>query len=290
MKNIGYFFKEAKTIFHVDRLSNVLSIFSIGLIFFILSTITTAWWVSHQLVDMLKNEAEINIFFQEDMEDVKVDSLMESIGMIRDVKEVKLVDKEESHERMVEILGKEAKVLELFDSNPFQAFIEVKINVEKLDRILETLESIEAIDYIRDNKDVIDKLQNLISLLTIVGVLVITATGISTLVVISHIIRQGIYNNREQINTLRLLGAPESFIGFPFVLEGLFLTVAGGLLAFGLVYLGVKTAYGQIGSNIFIPLPHMEDLLKSMGVFILFASGVLGIGGSIFGLKSAKVN
>ena len=290
MKNIGYFFKEARTIFQVDRLSNILSIFSIGLIFLILSTITTAWWVSHQLVNMLRDEAEINVFFQEDMEDVNINTLMESIGIIGDVKDVKLVDKEESHQRMVEILGKEAKVLELFDSNPFQAFIEVKINVEKLDTILERLESIEAIDYIRDNKDVIDKLQNLISLLTIVGVLVITATGISTLVVISHIIRQGIYNNREQINTLRLLGAPESFIGFPFVLEGLFLTVAGGLLAFGLVYLGVKTAYGQIGSNIFIPLPHMEDLLKSMGVFILFASGVLGIGGSIFGLKSAKVN
>ncbi|MFA7410621.1 MAG: permease-like cell division protein FtsX [Tissierellaceae bacterium] len=289
MKNLGYFFKEAKTIFRIDFLSNLLSIFSIGLIFFILSSIVSAWWISQDLVDMLKKEAEINIYFDEKMTDSEINNLIEGIRMIREVGQVKLVDKEESHDRMVDILGKEAKVLELFDSNPFQAFIEVKINMEKLDSILEKLELFKDIDYIRDNRDIIDKLQSLIGLLTLVGILVVTATGISTLVVISHIIRQGIYNNREQINTLRLLGAPDSFIGFPFLLEGLFLTMAGGLMALGLVYLTIRMGYGQISSNLFIPLPDMKTLTSFMAIFILSTSGLLGIIGSFFGLNSARI-
>ena len=147
------------------------------------------------------------------------------------------------------------------------------------------------IDYIRDNKDIIDKLQKIITILTIVGLLVITATGISTLVVISHIIRQGIYNNRDQINTLKLLGAPDSFIGFPFLLEGLFLTLVGGILALGLIFFTFKLGYNQIGTSLlFIPLPNMESLVKTIALFILTLSGALGIIGSFFGLSSAKGN
>ena len=228
--NVGYFFKEAKNIFKVDRLSNLFSVFSIGLIFFILSMIFSGWWVSTEIIEVLQKEAEINIYYDEQIEDLRINNLIENIGNIQGVREVNLVGQEESYDRMVDILGKEASILELFSNNPFTSFIEVKINMDEVDTILSQMETIEDIEYVRDNKEVIDSLQRIIAILTILGVLVIAAVGISTLVVVSHIIRQGIYNNREQINTLKLLGAPDGFIGFPFMLEGLALTIGGGLL------------------------------------------------------------
>lgn len=291
ISNLGYFLKEARTIFRIDFLSNVFSIFSIGLVFFILSMVISGWWISKEVVEVLQKEAEINIYFEEKLEDLRIYNLMENIKNIKGVREAKLVDREESYRRMEEILDKEARILELFDENPFQPFIEVKIDIEQVDEILEDIKSLEDIDYIRDNKDIIDKLQKIITVLTIVGLLIITATGISTLVVISHIIRQGIYNNRDQINTLKLLGAPDSFIGFPFLLEGLFLTLIGGILAFGLIFFTFKLGYEQIGTALlFVPLPNMEVLVKTIGSFILILSGILGIIGSFFGLSSAKGN
>lgn len=291
ISNLGYFLKEARTIFRIDFLSNVFSIFSIGLVFFILSMVISGWWISKEVVEVLQKEAEINIYFEENLEDLRIYNLMENIKNIKGVREAKLVDREESYRRMEEILDKEARILELFDENPFQPFIEVKIDIEQVDEILEDIKSLEDIDYIRDNKDIIDKLQKIITVLTIVGLLIITATGISTLVVISHIIRQGIYNNRDQINTLKLLGAPDSFIGFPFLLEGLFLTLIGGILAFGLIFFTFKLGYEQIGTALlFVPLPNMEVLVKTIGSFILILGGILGIIGSFFGLSSAKGN
>ena len=253
--------------------------------------VISGWWISKEVVEVLQKEAEINIYFEENLEDLRIYNLMENIKNIKGVREAKLVDREESYRRMEEILDKEARILELFDENPFQPFIEVKIDIEQVDEILEDIKSLEDIDYIRDNKDIIDKLQKIITVLTIVGLLIITATGISTLVVISHIIRQGIYNNRDQINTLKLLGAPDSFIGFPFLLEGLFLTLIGGILAFGLIFFTFKLGYEQIGTALlFVPLPNMEVLVKTIGSFILILSGILGIIGSFFGLSSAKGN
>ena len=81
---------------------------------------------------------------------------------------------------------------------------------------MEDLEPLENIDYIRDSKDIIDKLEKNNNYTYYGGNPCDTPQVISALVVISHIIRQGIYNSRDQINTLKLLGAPDSFIGFPF--------------------------------------------------------------------------
>lgn len=289
--NLGYFMKESNTIFRVDFLSNIFSIFSIGLIFFILSMIFSGWWVTDQVIEVLQKEAEINVYFDEGLKDEEVNHLIQSIGRIDGVREAALVDEEESYNRMVDILGKEARMLELFEANPFSSFIEVKIHIDKIDTVLERLELLDEIQHVRDNKEVIDRLQKIITMLTVLGVLVITAVGISTLVVVSHIIRQGIYNNREMINTLKLLGAPDSFIGFPFLLEGLILTVGGGVVASSLGALILNYGYNQIGGSMtFIPLPPKEAIISSLTILTMSLSFVLGIVGSLFGLSSAKAS
>lgn len=289
--NLDYFFKEARTIFRVDLLSNILSIFSIGLIFFILSMIFSGWWISNEIVEVLQKEAEINVYFDEKIEDSKIMKLVSDIENIEGVREVVLVNREESYDRMVDILGKEAHMLELFETNPFSSFIETKIQIGDIDIVLERLEKLDNIEHIRDNKQVIDRLENIISILTVLGILIVVAVGISTLIVISHIIRQGIYNNREQISTLKLLGAPDSFIGFPFLMEGLFLTILGGLIGSTLIGFTIYYGIGQMGVDLpFVPLPDSKKLVHSVIFLIMSLSCGLGIMGSIFGLMSAKDN
>ena len=284
--NLGYYFKEARTLFKVDFLSNIFSIFSIGLILFILSLVISGWWISNNVIEIIQREAEINVYFNNNLDNREVLNLIENIKAIEGIGKATLVDEDESYDRMVEILGTEASILKLFDDNPFDSFIEVQIHIDEVDSILEELESIEDVEYIRDNKKVIDRLQNVVNILKIIGLLAVVAVGISTMVVVSHIIRQGIYNNREQINTLELLGAPEFFIGFPFLLEGLFLTLTGGVLASTLLVLTFKYGYGQIQVAIpFIPLIPSKDLMTNMTIFTIAISGVLGAVGSLFGLK-----
>ncbi len=287
--NIKYFLKEAKTIFKVDLLSNLFSILSISFILLILSMISSGLWVSNQLVTTLEKEAEINIYYKEDMEIEDINKLSEKIGKVDGVTGSQVISQGESFNRMEEILGKEAKILGYFDDNPFSSFIEVKIDIIKLDWVLDSLNNMADIESIRDNRQILDRLSEITLLLKFLGLLFIVAIGISTIVVISHIIRQGIYNNRDMINTLKLLGAPNLFIGFPFLLEGLLLTLCGGLLAAILSNIVINYVYGQmLGSLPFIPLPDKDILKWNLNLLIFVLSGSLGIAGSIFGLNSAK--
>lgn len=283
--NMGYFFKEAKTLFKVDLMSNILSILSIGLIFFILALVISGWDVMSFIIETIEKEAEINIYYREGLNDGEISKLVDDIKAVEGVGNVKIVDEEESYLRMKDILGDEAHILELFEDNPFSSFIEVQINIAESDIILDKLNGIQNIEYIRDNKSVLDRLYDMVSVLKFIGILAVAAVGVSTLMVVSHIIRQGIYNNRAQINTLKLLGAPQPFIDFPFLLEGLFLTLIGGVIALILLFVLLNYGYRQVEMAIpFIPLPAVDNLIRDIVTFTIVTSGILGIIGSLLGV------
>ncbi len=293
MKNIllntGYFLKETKTMIKLNLFSNVLSVFSTSLIFFIFAMIVSSWWISSQVVETIQGEAEINVYYGENIDNKDVMQLVENIKVVKGVKEARIVDEIEAYDRMVKILGKEAKVLEFFDDNPFSSFVEVKINLEEMNEVLERLDYMIGIDHVRDNREILDRIRNIAGVLRLLGYLVVISIGISTLVIISHIIRMGIYNNREQINTLRLLGAPETFIALPFVIEGLLLTLGGGIIAVAMAALALKYIYGQMSGPLpFIPLPPLETLTYLMVTLVISLSIILGILGSLLGLSSAR--
>ena len=289
--NAGYFLKEVKTMIRLNLTSNSLTVLSTGLIFFILAMIISGWWVSSHVVNVVQGEAEINVYLDESVVSTNKDvmQLVESIKGLEGVRAARLVDKEEAYGKMVEILGKEASVLKNFEDNPFSSFVELKINLAEIDPVLERLNHMVGVEHVRDNRAVLDRLRNIAGLLKLVGFLVVAAVGISTLVIISHIIRLEISNNKEQINTLRLLGAPETFIAFPFLLEGLLLTIGGGILAVALAAFSVSYLYARTAGPLpFIPLPPQETLLSGITIVVMLLSAVLGIVGSILGLLSVN--
>ena len=289
VNNLGYYTKEAKTLFRIDFLSNISSIISIGLIFFVLALVISGWKITNHTIGIVESEAEINVYFDDMLDGQDIAYLEEDIKQISGIEKVIYIDEDESYNRMAEILGRESHVLSLFDENPFTPFIEVQIHMDEIEHILNELENIDSIEYIRDNKEIIDRLKGIVILLKILGVLALLAVGVSTLIIVSHIIRQGIYTNKEQIKTLKLLGAPDTFINLPFLLEGLFLTISGGIIASLLLIFAVKYSYGKMGTILpFIPLPSSKSLIGNIVTIIISISGILGIIGSIFGLRPTK--
>jgi len=289
MYNMGYFFREVRTIIKLNLMSNVFSLLSIGLIFFILAMVVSGWRVSGMVVEAIKDEAEVSVYFNEQLKADEIKELVEAIADIPQVREARLVDADEAYGRMEKILGKEARVLGYFEDNPFSPFIEVKIDIEGIDPILEEMSYLIGIEHIRDNREVLGRISSITAILGILGSLVVTAVGISTMVIVSHIIRMGIYENREQINTLRLMGAPESFIGFPFMLEGLMLTIGGGALASMLMALLLKYMYSWVAGPLpFIPLPSPGALTGELVILVMILSILMGMAGGWFGLSSAR--
>ena len=285
--NIGYFMKEAWRTIRMNFLSNFFSIIGTGLILFLLGLVTVGTIIGNQFITKLSQEAEISAYFVEDMGVDAAKELVSEIQNIQGVWNAKLIDEMQACAMMEDMLGEEAKILELFEDNPFKAFIEIRIDLDAMETVLSQVASLEGIDYVRDNRAVLKQLQSIIRGVEVVGYLITLAVGITTLILLSHMIRQGIYNNREQINTLRLLGAPGSFIGFPYVLVGVLLTLLGGGLAIALLILLIDGGYPKISGTIpFLPLPSQTLLIQQSATLIVTVGVILGVLGSLFGLSS----
>lgn len=287
MKNMSYFIKEAARIIRSNKLSNLFSFIGTTLILFLLALVIGIWGISSQMTEMLKDEAEINAYFKKDIADTG--ELLESIKQIDGVLEVRLVSEEEARSRMERILGEDSEILNLFEENPFEAYFEVKIDLDKTDSVFSRISSLNGIDYVRENREVLEQIERITKAIEVLGYLVIAAVSITTLVIISHMIRQGIYQNHEQIKTLVLLGAPDNFINFPYVLVGFLLTFGGGIAAAVFISILINQGYSRFGGSLpFIPLPPKKQLVYGLSLFLLSVSAALGILGSLFGVSTSK--
>ena len=285
--NTGYFFKEARTMMQANRLSNAFTFLATTLVLLLLALAVTYWSISTRLVYMLEQEAEVSAFFHQSIDSNEAQSLAHHISTFDGVLSARVVDESEAYNRMHDILADESSVLELFDDNPFEAYIEIKVIPENVNYTVERVKSLNQISSVRDNLEILDQISSLTNTIKAIGYLVIITVGIATVIIISHMIRQGIYNNREQINSLRLLGASRMFIGFPFVCVGMIITISAGILALGISLSLTHYAYEQIGSIIsFIPLPLKNELMLTIIIVLAAVSVLLALLGSIFGLSS----
>jgi cell division transport system permease protein len=287
--NLGYFLLEAKRSIRFNPLSNFFSVVGTGLILFLLGLVLTGWSIGDRLVTALQEEAEVSAYFTDNIDRTQAIALADRIKAMDGVLNSSYIDEAQAYEQSKKMLGNEAKILELFDENPFEAYIDVRINLDSMDEIIAGVSELEGIEYVRDNREVLGQMKGIVNALKLIGILIAVAVGITTLIIISHMIRQGIYNNRNQINTLKLLGAPGGFIGFPFVLAGIFLTLLGGALAAGLLAVLLNEGYNRLsGYILFLPMPPMEQLRDGVSVIILTVSACLGLLGSLFGLTSIR--
>ncbi len=285
--NIFYFLVEAVRTIRFNPLSNFFSVLGTGLILFLLGMVFAGWNVGDKLLTALQEEAEVSAYFDNSIDEPAALALIETIEGLEGVLQARYINDLEAKSQMQDMLGDEADILELFNENPFEAYIEIGIDLEYMDQVLLAVTELEGIEYLRDNRDILEQMKGISKGIKMVGILIAAAVGITTLIILSHMIRQGIYNNRDQINTLRLLGAPNGFIGFPFLITGTTLTLLGGALAAGLLILLLNKGYGQIKGFIpFIPLPSLEELRDRASILIILVSAALGFLGSLFGLSS----
>lgn len=284
--NFPYFLREAGTLARKDLSSYILSALSLSMIFFILSMTAGLGYSMSSMAESLQSEAEISIYYDIGFDPGKISKDLQEID---GVEEIILIQADEARDRMIELLGDDSKILALFDYNPFSEYLEVHIQLDMAEEISVSAGSIEGVNYVRDNREVLTKLKDISSVFNLAGLLIIAAVGTATVVLTSHIIRQGIYLNRDAIGTLKLLGAPDRFIYLPFIINGVFLSILSGILSLGVTITAVSQIYnGLVGSLPFLVLPDYNLLLTGLIIVTLSTALLLGMAGSLVGIGSTK--
>ncbi len=287
--HFNYFLKELRIAMKSNLRSHIISIVCITLAFTVLGLILTLWWTADYMTDYVDAEGEINLFFQERLTQEDIDQLKQKALGLNHVKRVSLIEQEEAQARMHHLLGDEEMLTTYFESSPFSAYLELEVSLDAIDETVAELQTFDGIEHVRSNQELLEQVKSISMSVLWLGLFFLLLTGITTMVITSQIIRLSIITRKEEIHTLRLLGASEPFIAIPFLMEGIFVSGTGGILSVGLLNLVIPQLFALFHTILpFIPLPPQSAILLTASLSWIVLSALLGLLGSALPLLNKQ--
>lgn len=172
--------------------------------------------------------------------------------------------------------------------NPLPNGIRISVeNPQDIPAVAASARGIDGVKKVRYRKQITDKLLTLAHGMKVSGIVLAVVMGVATLLLVSTTIRLTIYARRREIRIMQLVGATSWFIRLPFMLEGGFHGVIGGVLAsiFLLASYGYVQSY--VGENLaFIELIFGTQSMALFGLGTVFCGIIFGVAGSWLGLRS----
>ncbi|TMB82895.1 MAG: ABC transporter permease [Chloroflexi bacterium] len=177
---------------------------------------------------------------QADLTPTQRDALIAYTRSLPGVKDVTYVSPEAAMERLKEVYAQRGQKLDLGNDPEHHisiyASIEIQLTEPKLgDSVATALRDRPEVVQITTKQDELDKLIGVINVVRTVGLVAIALVGLTVLFMIVNTIRIAVYSRSGEIEIMRLVGASDSFIRWPFILEGILCGLIGALVAIGLV-------------------------------------------------------
>ncbi len=191
----------------------------------------------------LKNRVMVEVFIRDDASPEAVQALERRIQAMAEVKTYRYISKEEALEIFRQRYGSLADNLQ---TNPLPASFEIQANdANDVDKIAQQFFDDPTVDNdpgthngVKYAAETVRKMLGTISLIE-KGMWVTTAIfGLAAVLLISTTVRLSIFARRREVEIMRLVGATNWFIRWPFVLEGFVTGLVGALLASAFVYAG----------------------------------------------------
>lgn len=287
VNQIGYHFKEGcRSIFSHGLMSFAAACMIVACLLIMGSFSLVAMNIGNMLKDLEKDN-QFLAYIDDTLSMDEARNLESSIKAIDNVAEVKFVSNEEA---MQEFQAKQNKdVFQDVPTNTFRHRYEIHVN--DIETIGDTVAQVKGVSGVADVRAALDIAQGFVMLRNVAGALAIVLVVmlvVISLFIIANTIRLTTFTRREEIAIMKMCGATDWFIRWPFVFEGVLLGLFGALLAFFLqwsIYEILHTAIGNIANLSFIYLVPFGQISQTVLLFFLGAGFLIGASGSVLAIR-----
>ena len=283
LNNIGYLLKEGfKGIFTHGFMSFAAVCVTIACLVIVGSFSILAYNLDEMVKDLNKT-SEILCYVDSELSDSEARSIGTKINLMDNVLQATFVSREEALEDFIAdhdgdsaFSGVQASDLR----HRYVVVLEDNLLMEQTDEQLKQLPGIAKTDAAYELAEGFTTIQ---SVLHIVSYAVIAVLLVISLLIISNTVKLAMYDRKDEIAIMKMVGATNGFIRLPFIVEGFSLGMMGAVLAFGLEWVGydalVQKVSGVDSLQLFTWVP-FHELLIPMAIVFAGAGMFVGIVGS----------
>lgn len=265
---IGYLLGEGfRNVFHNKKSSGAslaimcATMLIFGLFFMIIENLNNA-------VETLETQQGMQVFIEKSASEAQISQIGEQIKEVEGVNTVTYVSKEDALNQTKEKLkNKQALIAGWDEDNPFRASYVVTLTDLKLSAgVQEEIFKIDNVADISSRDETINGLVAIANGVRIVSAVILTLLVLISVFIIANTIKLTVHARRKEISIMKYVGATDSFIRWPFIIEGIIIGIIAALIS--IVVLGV--AYNLISNAM-----TGSSLLTKMGMSLLTFSDMI---------------
>jgi cell division transport system permease protein len=295
-----YFSKEAFASFKKNWIMSIAAVTTVALTLFIVGVfVLLAIFGNTALKKIERMVGVVEIFLKESATPKQIQSFQTKVNGWKEVGELQYVSKEEAWNNLKQDLKDSPEMLEAVSGNPLPASLRLKMKdphdvnavVRRLEKDPDILTVVDdAKKDVKYGKGVTTRLFTVTYVLRIVSIAVIVLLSFASLVLIVNTIRLAIFARRKEIAIMKLVGASNWFIRWPFLLEGIYEGMLGSLLV-ALVLFLIKTPLIEWlvsflrWFNLFQSPQNLQQQYAMLLLFIVGAGVMIGASGSSIALR-----
>lgn len=234
------------------KLTVFTAVFSIFLVLMVVGVLFIAEQHTQKLIEYMRSKYKIEVFFADSITDKQAEQTVLEIRKIPGVYSTTLITKDQALRIYKSQFDED--LLEFLDYNPLPSSCVVNIARKKdgllhVEPIIHKIQSMKGVDSVNHQGRLISRIEKFYEQGLLGLSMVAFAIMLVTVMIISNTIKLSIYSKKDLIQALKMIGATNSFIRMPFILEGIFQSILGASLAAGLLYgavFGVNVLLGQL--------------------------------------------
>jgi cell division transport system permease protein len=241
-------------------------------------------------LEFIEGKVGVTARLQDGLLTPQLDHLIAYVEELPNVAGVEYVSPGEAMERLEEWHRQRGQELRLGDAGEnIQLYASIEIELVDPDAsgpVAEALADRSEVSQITTNQDAYDKLLGIIGVIRTVGIVAVGLVGLTVLFMIVNTIRIAVYSRANEIEIMRLVGASDSFIRWPFILEGILCGLIGAVITIVLVAI-VWEPIQPILVNVFeMPAAVSTQFLATLSAVVLGAGLAVSALGSWISVRS----
>ena len=290
MKNFGYLFKEGiRGIFKHGFMSFAAVCVTVACLL-IVGVFSSLIYNLILIVDDLNKTNEVIAYVDDSLDENQAKSISSQFQNIDGIYDAKFVTRAEAFEEFKQTY-EDDDALSGFDASDLPDRYKIVLEEEAdLDTMIQLIDDVPGIAEVKADKKMAEGFATLQNILNIVSVSVILILLAVSLLIISNTVKIAMYDRKEEIAIMKMVGATNGFIRMPFVVEGFTLGILGAALAFGLEWLLydammaslIKADTLHFLANSFVPF---TKLWAPMAIVFGLAGLFVGVVGSWFSIR-----
>ncbi|MEA5011553.1 MAG: permease-like cell division protein FtsX [Angelakisella sp.] len=248
---LQYLIKEG---FHNIKANRQMSLASIGVLVACMLLIGASVLFTlniNAVMGYIESQNEMVIFVEDNAGPATVEQLGEALKKNSNIISCRFVSQEEGLHSMMGQMSDSSYLLDgLLDDNPLPASYVVKLSdLSVLAETVEEVQGMTGVQSISAPTDVAATLTDISTGVSVAGTFIVTILGMVSIIIISNTIKVTIFNRRREINIMKYVGATDTFIRLPFMIEGMMIGLISALLSFGVLWVGYEYIMEWIGGT-----------------------------------------